>query len=71
MTSNYPTFCLEVRRKQRVKVKKLILKGCPRKDICKYQHFNHIVFSCSVCLQKENCFSYNYAIIVRYAVYRA
>ena len=52
MTSNYPMSCLEVRRKQ--KVNKPILQGCPRKNICKYQHFNHIVFSCSACLQKEN-----------------
>ena len=50
MTSNYPMSCLEVRRKQ--KVNKPILQGCPRKNICKYQHFNHIVFSCSACLQK-------------------
>ena len=45
MTSNYPTSCLEVKRKQ--KVNKPILKGCPRENICKYQHFNHVVFSCS------------------------
>ena len=69
MTSNYPTSCLEMRRKQMVN--KPIFKGCPRKIICKYQHFNHIVFSCSACLQKENCLSDNYAIIVRYAVYKA
>ena len=69
MTSNYPTSCLEVRRKQRVN--KPIFKGCPRKNICKYQHFNHVVFSCSACLQKENCLSDNYVIIVRYAVYKA
>ena len=69
MTSNYPTSCLEVRRKQ--KVNKPIFKGCPRKTICKYQHFNHIVFSCSACLQKDNSLSDNYAIIVRYAVYKA
>ena len=69
MTSNYPTFCLEVRKKQ--KVNKPIFNGCPRENICKYKHFNHIVFSCSACLQKENCLSYNYANIVRYAVYRA
>ena len=65
MTSNYPTSCLEVRRKQ--KVNKPIFKGYRRKNICKYQHFNHIVFSCSACLQKENCLSDNHAIIVRYA----
>ena len=64
MTSNYPTSCLEVRRKQ--KVNKPIFKGCPRKIICKYQHINHIVFACSACLQKENCLSDNYAIIIRY-----
>ena len=69
MTSNYPTSCLEVRRKQ--KVNKLIFKGCSLKNICKYQHFNHIVFSCSTCLQKENYLSGNNAIIVRYAVYKA
>ena len=39
MTSDYPTSCLEVRRKQ--KVNKPIFKGCPRKIICKYQHFKH------------------------------
>ena len=69
MTPNYPMSCFEVRRKQ--KVNKPILQGCPRKNICKYQHFNHIVFSCSACLQKENCLSDNYAIIVRYVVYKA
>ena len=69
MTSEYPTSCFEVRRKQ--KVNKPIFKGCPREIICKYQHFNHIVFSCSACLKKENCLSDNYAIIVRYAVYKA
>ena len=69
MTSNYPTSCLEVWRKQ--KVNKPIFKGCPRKNICKYQHCNYIVFSCSACLQKEKCLSDNYAIIVRYAVYKA
>ena len=69
MTSNYPTSCLEVIRKQ--KVNKSIFKGCPRKNICKYQHSNHIVFSCGACLQKENCLSGSYAIIVRYAVYKA
>ena len=69
MTSNYPTSCLEVWRKQ--KVNKPIFKGCPRKNICKYQHFNYVVFSGSACLQKENCLSGNYAIIVRYAVYKA
>ena len=68
MTSNYHTSCLEVRRKQ--KVNKPIFKGCPRKNICKYLHFIHIVFSCSASLQKENCLSVNYAIIVRYAVYK-
>ena len=51
MTSNYPTSCLEVRRKQ--KVNKPIFKGCPRKIICKYQHFNNIVFSIAhVCRKK-------------------
>ena len=50
MTSNYPTSCLEVKRKQ--KINKPIFKRCPRKIICKYQHFKHIVFSCSACLQK-------------------
>ena len=69
MTSNYPTSCLEVRRKQ--KVNKPIFKGCPRKNVCKYQHFNKIVFSCSACLQKKKCLSDNYAIIVRYAIYKA
>ena len=69
MTSDYPTSCLEVRRKQ--KVNQPIFKGCPRKIICKYQYFKHIVFSCSAYLQKENCLSDNYAIIVRYAVYKA
>ena len=69
MTSDYPTSCLEVRRKQ--KVNKPIFKGCPRKIICKYQHFNHTVFSCSACLKKENCLSDNYAFIVRNAVYKA
>ena len=54
MTSNYPTSCLEVWRKQ--KVNKPIFKGCPRKNICKYQHFNYIVFSGGTCLQKENFF---------------
>ena len=34
MTSISPTSCLEVTRKQRVN--KLILKGCPRKNICEY-----------------------------------
>ena len=63
MTSNYATSCLEVRNKQ--KVNKPIFKGFPHKNMCKYQHFNHIVFSCSACLQKK------YAIIVRYAVYKA
>ena len=53
------------------KVNKPISKGCSRKNICKYQHSNHIVFSCSACLEKENCLSDNYAIIVRYAVYKA
>ena len=61
MTSNYPTSCLEVRREQ--KVNKPIFKECPRKHICKYQHFNHIVFSCSACLQKENCLSDNYVLL--------
>ena len=56
--------------KKKTKVNKPIFKGCPRKIICKYQHFNHIVFSCSACLQKENCLSDKYAIIVRYAVYK-
>ena len=69
MTSNYPTSCFEVRRKQ--KVIKPIFKGCPRKNVCKYQHLNHIVFSCNTCLQKEKCLSDNYAIIVRYSVYKA
>ena len=69
MTSNSPTSCLEVRRKQ--KVNKPIFKVCPRKIICKYQHFNHIVFFCSACLQKENSLFDNYAIIVRHAVYKA
>ena len=69
MTSDYPTSCLEVRRKQ--KVNKPIFKGSPRKIICKYHYFNHIVFSCSACLQKENCLLDKYAIIVRYAVYKA
>ena len=69
MTSNYPTSCLEMRRKQ--KVNKPIFKGCPRKNICKYQHFNHIVFSCSACLQKDNYLSDSYAFIVRYAAYKA
>ena len=32
MTSNYPTPCLEVRRKQNVN--KPIFKGCPRKNNC-------------------------------------
>ena len=68
MTSNYPTSCSEVRRKQ--KVNKPIFKWCPWKNICMYQHFNQIVFSCSACLQTENCLSDNYAIIVRYAVYK-
>ena len=61
MTSDYPTSCLEVRRKQ--KVNKPIFKGCPRKIICKYQYFNHIVFSCSACLQKENCLSDIYVLL--------
>ena len=61
MTSDYPTSCLEVRRKQ--KVNKPIFKGCPRKIICKYQYFNHIVFSSSACLQKENCLSDNYLLL--------
>ena len=69
MTSNYPMSCLEVKRKQ--KVNKQIFKECPWKNICKYQHFNRIVFSCGACLQKENCLSDNYVNIVRYAVYRA
>ena len=69
MTSDHPTSCLEVRRKQ--KVNKSIFKGFPRKIICKYHYLNHIVFSCSACLQKENCLSDSYAIIVRYAVYKA
>ena len=69
MTSDYPTSCLEVRRKQRVN--KPIFKVGPRKIICKYQHFNHIVFSCSTFLQKENCLSDTYATIVRFAVYKA
>ena len=60
MMSNYPTSCLEVRRKQ--KVDKPIFKGFPRRNIHKYQHFNHIVFSCSSCLQKENCLSDNYVL---------
>ena len=67
--SNYPVSCLEVRRKQ--KVNKPIFKGCPQKNIYKYRHFNHIVFSSSACLQKEKCLSDKYAIIVRYAVYKA
>ena len=57
MMPNYPTSCLEVRRKQ--KVNKPIFKGCPRKNICRFQHFNHIVFSCSAYLQKVNCLSDN------------
>ena len=61
MTSNYLTSCLEVRRKQ--KVNKPNFKGCPRKIICKYQHFNHIVFSCSACLQKENCLLDKYVLL--------
>ena len=69
MTSNYPTSCLEVRRKR--KVNKPIFKECPRKNICKYQKPNDILFSCSAGLQKENCLSDNYAIIVRYAIYKA
>ena len=69
MTSTYPTSCLDLRRKH--KVNKPIFKGCPRKNTCKYQHFNHIVFSCSACLQKENRLSDKYAIIVRCAVYKA
>ena len=69
MPSYYPTSCLEVRGKQ--KVNKPIFKGCPPKNISKYQHFNYIVFSCSACLQKENSLSDRYAKIVRYAVYKA
>ena len=57
MTSNYPTSCLEVRRKQ--KKTNRFSKGAFGKNICKYQHFNHIVFSCSACLQKENYLSDN------------
>ena len=41
--------------KKKTKENKPILKGCPRKNICKYQHVNRIVFSCSACSQKEIC----------------
>ena len=68
MTSNYPTSCYEVRRKQ--KVNKPIFNGCPRKNICKYQHFNHMVISSSACLHKENSLLDNCAIIVRCARYK-
>ena len=61
MTLNYPTSCLEVRRKQTVN--KPIFNGCPRKNICKYKDFNHIVFSCSASLQEENCLSENYLLL--------
>ena len=70
-TSNYPTSCLKVRRKQ--KVNKLIFKGCSRKTYVASRilitTYSLVVHVCKKTIV-DNCLSDNYAIIVRYAVYK-
>ena len=69
MTSNYPTSCLEVRRKQ--KVNKPIFKGAPGKSSVSTNILITLYSLVAHVCRKKISLSYNYTIIVRYAVYKA